>query len=170
MANMDYNRILAGRQQGVSELKDLYTSGMQNRNQGIGEQKDVYNAGMQSRNQGIGEAKDMFNYGMDTRNQGINESKDAFNFGNQTMDNRLRDALLSRQTPLNEYNSLMTGTQVSNPMFNDFAKQQQILGPDYSGAGNQQSQYDLAGWNADAAQNNAVLSGLFGLGAAKIKG
>ena len=85
-----------------------------------------------------------------TRNQGISE------------------ALLERQTPLNEYNALMSGTGVQNPAFNDFSQQQQILGPDYLGAETAKGAWDLAGWNAEIAGDNAITSGLFGLGGAAI--
>ena len=85
-----------------------------------------------------------------TRNQGISE------------------ALLERQTPLNEYNALMSGSQVSNPAFNDFAQQGQILGPDYMGATTAEGAWDLAGWNAQVAGSNQMMGGMFGLGAAGI--
>ena len=168
MANLDYDRTLAGRRQNVSELQDLYKTGMLNRNQGIGENKDAYQAGLTNRRQGISELQDTYQTGMNTRNQGIAENKDAYMFGNDTQDKKIQDALLERQTPLNEYNSLMTGTQVNNPAFQQFNPQQQILGPDYMGAATQQGNWDLAGWNAQVSGKNAMTSGLFDLGAAGI--
>ena len=81
---------------------------------------------------------------------------------NQTV----QEALLERQTPLNELNALTSGGQVTNPAFNNFAQQQTTAGPDYLGATTAQSNYDLAGDNAANAQSNAILSGMFGVGAA----
>lgn len=74
---------------------------------------------------------------------------------------RISEILQERQTPLNELNAFRTGTQVGMPQFPDTP-----AGPDYLTAAGLQSQYDLAGWNADIAQRNAILGGLFGMGAA----
>lgn len=78
----------------------------------------------------------------------------------------ITNALLERQTPLNELNALRTGTQVQPPQFSAFTPQQTVAGPDYMGATMAQGQWDLAGWNAEQAQQNAILSGIFGMGAA----
>jgi hypothetical protein len=82
----------------------------------------------------------------------------------------IQEALLERQTPLNELNALRSGGQVGMPQFSPFAQQQTTAGPDYLGAGMAQGQWDLAGWNADVARNNMILEGLFGLGAAGARG
>ena len=78
----------------------------------------------------------------------------------------MSEDLTERQTPLNEYAALTSGTPVQNPNMPSFSQQQQILGPDYLNAASQEGAWDLAGWNADVAGNNAILSGLFGVGAA----
>lgn len=83
-----------------------------------------------------------------------------------TRNQTVQEALLERQTPLNELNALRSGASVQNPSFDSFSQQQQILGPDYLSATTAQGNWDLAGWNADVAQNNMIVGGIFDVGAA----
>ncbi len=87
---------------------------------------------------------------------------------NKTRNQIMSEDLTERQTPLNEWAALTGGTSVQNPNMPGFSQQQQILGPDYMGATTAEGAWDLAGWNADVAGNNAIVSGLFDLGAAGI--
>ena len=81
---------------------------------------------------------------------------------------KIQEILTQRQNPLNELNALRSGTQVSSPHFSAVPQQQTTLGPDYMGATTAEGNWNLAGWNADQAQNNAIMSGLFSLGGAAI--
>lgn len=83
---------------------------------------------------------------------------------------KISEILTGRQTPLNEAIGWRSGTQVQMPQFSPFANQQATLGPNYSGAANATGQWNLAGWNANVAQKNAEMSGLFSLGAAAVGG
>lgn len=90
---------------------------------------------------------------------------------NQDIESRrqkIAEMLTRRQTPLNELNALRTGNQVSMPQFSPVPQQNQVLGPDYMGATTATGNWNLAGWNADVARNNAMIGGLFDLGAAAI--
>lgn len=78
----------------------------------------------------------------------------------------IQNALLERQTPLNELNAFRSGTQVQMPNMPQFSQQATTAGPDIFGATAATGQWDLANWNAQQAQQNAILSGLFGIGAA----
>jgi len=115
----------------------------------------------------------------DMMSRGMSESEAINLFQNQTqgemnkfatgLDARrqnISEALLNRQTPLNEVNAFRTGSQVSMPQFQAYGQQANVPGSNYNNAVNQQSQYDIAGYNADLAGRNALTSGLFGLGAA----
>jgi len=70
---------------------------------------------------------------------------------------QIAEMLTQRQTPLNEYSAFRTGTQVSMPNFPGVPQQQTTQGPDLLGATSAQGQWDLAGWNADVARQNAIL-------------
>lgn len=104
------------------------------------------------RERGEERAGNLANYrtGVDQRNRGV------------------RDALLERQTPLNELNAFRSGNQVSMPQFSPFAQQQAVPGADVMGATMAQGNWDMAGYNADVAHKNAIMGGLFSLGGAAI--
>lgn len=80
----------------------------------------------------------------------------------------IQEALLNRQTPLNEISAFRTGSQVNMPQFQAYGNQQFTGGPDYLGATTATGQYDIGSSNQDIAQKNALMGGLFGLGSAGI--
>jgi len=80
----------------------------------------------------------------------------------------IQEQLLQRQTPINEMSAFRTGSQVGMPQFQAYGQQQFTGGPNYAGAAQQQGAYDVANYNADVAQQNAMWGGLAGLGAAGI--
>lgn len=79
----------------------------------------------------------------------------------------IAEMLASRQTPLNEINALMSGSQVANPFAVPGAAQNAqvapapIFGATQAAYGAQTNAY-----NAQQAQNNSGMQGLFSLGAA----
>lgn len=80
----------------------------------------------------------------------------------------IQEQLLQRQTPINEMSAFRTGSQVGMPQFQAYGQQQFTGGPDYAGAAQRQGAYDMAGYNADLAQQNALYGGLASLGSAGI--
>lgn len=70
------------------------------------------------------------------------------------------EALQNRNQPINEITALMSGGQVSMPQFQN-TPQTGVAGVDYTGLVNQKYQADLA-------QSQASMGGLFGLGSALI--
>lgn len=77
-----------------------------------------------------------------------------FQTGLEGQRQRIQEALLARQTPLSEYNAFMTGSQPQMPQFGSAGSQAPTAGPDYMGALQGQSQYDIAGHNVDVANTN----------------
>lgn len=67
-----------------------------------------------------------------------------------------------RTQPLNEISALMSGSQVTNPQFSSYA-QVGLQPADYQGAANLKYQGQMAAYNAQQQQQNAMLGGLFGL-------
>ena len=109
-----------------------------------------------------------FTTGMDVRNQFNQEGMQDYTTGMDTRRQNIQEALLERQTPINEMSAFRTGSQVQQPQFQPYGQQTFTGGPDYSGAATQQGAYDMAGYNADMAKQNAMMGGLFSLGAAGI--
>lgn len=125
-----------------------------------------FTAEMQRRGMSSQEAQNLWNSQMATREQQTREGTTQYTMDADRAKQLIQNAMLERQTPLNELNALRTGTQVSMPQFSAVPQQQAVPGPDYMGAAGAQSQYDLAGYNADVARQNAMIGGLFGLGGA----
>lgn len=111
-----------------------------------------YGAAMLGRQQMGREGMADYTTGLDTRRQAIQE------------------ALMERTQPLQELSAFRTGSQVAMPQFQAYGQQPFTAGPDYLGAMGAQSQHALAGYNADVAQKNAMMQGLFGLGAGGLAG
>ena len=99
------------------------------------------------------------------QNQQYNQGLQSGQFANIAQAQNLGQQLYQRELPLNEISALMSGSQVQNPQF-----------PQYSGVGVQpapviqgaQNQYNagLQSYGMQNNANNAMFSGLMGLGGA----
>lgn len=110
----------------------------------------------------------------DARNQAImsagQEGQRDFTMDTQRRKDALAEMLAGRQTPLNEINALMSGSQVSNPFAMPGASQNSNIAPaPLFGAATAQYGADMAGYNAEQAGMGNMMNGLFGLGGAAIK-
>jgi hypothetical protein len=95
------------------------------------------------------------------------EGQRDFGMDTQARKDAIAEILASRQTPLNEINALMSGSQVSNPFAVPGAAQNANIAPaPIFGAAQAQGAADMNSYNAQAAGNNAMMSGLFSLGGA----
>jgi hypothetical protein len=121
-------------------------------NQGIPRDSEAWNNSMQSFNANKNQAYES------ARNDAISQST-----GQSAT--QLQEALAARNQPLNEYNSLMSGSQASLPQFSQ-PGQVSSAPADISGAINNAYQGQLAGYNANTAQSNTMLSSGAGLLAA----
>lgn len=82
----------------------------------------------------------------------------------------LSELLAGRQTPLNEINALMSGSQVSNPFaVPNAAQNTQVAPAPIFGAAQAQGEADLGAYNAQQAGMGNAMSGLFGLGSAAMR-
>lgn len=84
--------------------------------------------------------------------------------GNAARQQSLQEQLALRSQPLNEAAALLTGQQVQNPQFSNFA-QVQVQAPDYQGAVGQNYAGQVANWNSQnqrIGQQNAAVANLLG--------
>lgn len=79
------------------------------------------------------------------------------------------NALTERNQPINEITALMSGSQVSNPAFQN-TPSPGVAPTDVIGAQQQALNQGNVGYQGALSQNQALMSGLFGLGGAGIKG
>jgi len=102
---------------------------------------------------------------------GGNAASQAFNTDTQRRKDAIAEILAQRQTPLNEINALMSGSQVSNPFAMPGAAQNSNIQPaPIFGATQAQAGATQGAYNAGVGSNNALMSGLFSLGGAAIGG
>lgn len=93
------------------------------------------------------------------------EAQRDFGMDSQLRRDAIAELLAQRQTPLNEINALMSGSQVSNPFAVPGASQgTNIAPPPIFGAAQAQDQYNTGVYNAQQASSNSALGGLMGLG------
>ena len=97
------------------------------------------------------------------------EAQRQFGMGTDARKNAIAEILAQRQTPLNEITALMSGSQVSNPFsMPGYAQNTNVAAaPVFAGA-QAQGAADMNAYNQQVAGNNAMMSGLFGLGSAAI--
>lgn len=97
------------------------------------------------------------------------EGQRDFNMGTQARKDAIAEILAQRQTPLNEINALMSGSQVSNPFAVPGAAQNANIAPaPLYNAAMQAGQYGTDVYNQGIGQSNNMMSGLFRLGSAAV--
>lgn len=126
-------------------------------------------------NQGIGQGSQAYNTEFERFNQAKNDARtqailQGGNYGSQLQNDSLQrrnqgiqEYNAQRNAPLNEYTALTSGQQVQNPSFQS-GNYQGAQNTDYAGLVNQGYQNQLGQYNAQTAQGNGVMNGLFGLG------
>jgi hypothetical protein len=125
-------------------------------------------------------------------NQGIPLGSEAYQNAKRMFDERQNDKLVSsiiqgtqtglqargqgfseqayqRNEPINTLNAVRSGSQVTNPnsFFVNAPQQATTAGADYLGAAGMTGNANIAAANASNAQRNAMIQGLFSIGAAK---
>jgi hypothetical protein len=94
-------------------------------------------------------------------NQGLNNAQ----LSNNARGQQLQQLLTLHDQPLNEYNSMLTGTQIQAPQFQGTPAV--MANPaSYQNAVNSAYQGQLNAYNAQTGSQNSMMGGLFGLGAA----
>jgi len=94
------------------------------------------------------------------------EGMDTFSTGMESHRQGVTDALLERQTPLNEMNAFRTGSQVTPPNFGGYGQMGRTQAPDYTGVTQNEFGYDMGLYNTDVARQNETRQGLLSLGSA----
>jgi hypothetical protein len=116
-------------------------------------------------NQGIRPGSAAWSAAMTQFQQGKNDAYNQLYLnGNQQA---FQQAVTTRNQPINEITALMSGSQVSNPTFGP-TPQTTIPTTDTAGIINSNYQQQFQNYQAQQQQQNALLGGLFGLGAAGV--
>lgn len=103
--------------------------------------------------------------------QGGNAANQAFTMDSQRRQQGISEILAQRQTPLNEINALMSGSQVNNPFAMPGASQNSNMAPaPVFGATQAQGAWDQNAYQQKMGSYNNMMSGLFSLGGAAAGG
>lgn len=128
-------------------------------NQGLAPDSEAYKNAMMD----LGQQQNNFNLG--AQSQATAQEQAQFGMDTQARQNAISQEAYLRQLPLNEINALRSGSQINVPQFQAYQGQSMAPAPIMQGV---QNQYQ-AGLNSTNAQNanfNNTMSGLFGLGSA----
>lgn len=122
-------------------------------------------------NQGIALGSDAYKRAINLQGQRMNDlelqaARQGIELDMNARQQGLNEQFQRMQQPLNLINALKTGAQVQAPQFSSYAQQATTQGPDMMGAANAQYGANLDYANAQNAQTNAMIGGLFSLGGA----
>jgi hypothetical protein len=101
--------------------------------------------------------------------QGYNQALQGGQFENTAQQQALAEAIQLRNMPLNEITALMSGSQIQNPQFGAYSGSNVTAAPTFA-ATQAQGQAEQNNYNQQVATQNANTAGLYGLGAAGVKG
>lgn len=177
--NLDFSTAPAGGGSYDTTRKSVYDAMMSRANEDYGKQTDEVNssliaAGIRPGTKAYADRMQMIERSRnDAKSQaeiaGGNAASQAFTMDTQRRKDAIAELLAQRQTPLNEINALMSQSQVTNPFAMPGAAQNAnvapapVFGAAQAGYGAQSNAY-----NAQQAQNNSMMNGLFSLGSAFI--
>jgi Chaperone of endosialidase len=109
-----------------------------------------------------------FNQQNQLRNQGITEQGTQFGQQNALRNQGLQEQNYFANRDMNQLNALRTGSQVTNPTFQNYNQQATTSGADLLGASQAQYGAALGQTNANNAFGSNLMNGLFSIGATKI--
>jgi len=179
--NLDFSSLPAFPGDATSTREKAYNAMMARVNEDIDRKIDDRNsqliaAGIRPGTKAYDDAMALIERGRtDARNQAMiasgSEAQRDYQMGADRRRAALAEMLTGRQTPLNEINALMSGSQVSNPFaVPNAAQNTQIAPPPIFGAAQSLYNAELGGYNAQQAGMGNLMSGLFGLGSAALTG
>lgn len=116
-------------------------------------------------NSGIREGSDAWNNAMTGQGQKENDAYNQLLLSGRGQ--AVQEALTERNQPINEITALLSGSQVSQPQFGN-VNMPTIPTTDTAGIINSNYQQQLQNYQIQQSQQNALLGGLFGLGAAGV--
>jgi len=111
-------------------------------------------------NKGISMGSEAYDRAMGQFGQTQNDAYNQLALGGR--EQAYKEAVFERQNPFNEVNALMSGSQVANPWLGQ-NQQTNMANTDVAGITNQAFQNQMALYNAEMGQQNAMMGGIAGL-------
>lgn len=177
--NIDMSALPAAPGDAAATRDKVYNAMMTRVNEDYGRNVDDKNsqliaAGIRPGTKAYDDAMNLIERGRnDARNQALlassSEAQRDYQMDADRRRTALSEMLAGRQTPLNEINALLSGSQVSNPFaVPNAAQNTQVAPAPVFGAAQAQYGADLNNYNAQQAGMGNIMSGLFGLGSAAV--
>lgn len=157
MFNQDLNR----RQQEIGAQGQTYAQQTGNRTLSAAEQAQQYGQTLAGQAQQFGQEGAL-------RSQDLAEQQAAQQASTAERARVIQELMAQRTQPLNEINAFRSGSQVAPLQFQNYTGATVAPAPIF-GAAQAQGTADQNAYNAQVSQQNAMMGGLFGLGAAGVK-
>lgn len=138
-------------------------------------ERDQAALNQQLANQGIALGSEAYKTAQEQQSDAANRARlQAITGGMQTglaaNQQAYQQAAQNKQLPVNLINALRGGSQVQGPNYVQAPQQATTAGPDLLGAAGLQGQSAMNQYNAQMGQRNAMMGGLFSLGAGALSG
>ena len=140
-------------QTGGQEMERLFGMGMAGRQQGW--QEELGSGQFQNQAQ-----QQQFEQQAAANAQNFSQGMTAANYNNAVRQQQIAEQQMRRNMPLNEYNALMTGTQVGQLQTPDFNTSEKAGATNYYGAGKDQYGAAMDQFSAKQAGKQGMMSGL----------
>lgn len=137
------------------------------------QQRDSADLDAQLANQGIMPGSEAYGRAKDQLGRTQNDAKQqaqmqAITLGQSQQQQKYTQDVANRNMPMNELNAIRTGSQVTNPTFQQAPQQATTSGADMMGAATATNQYNMGMYNSGVGASNGVLGGLTSLGSAAL--
>lgn len=137
------------------------------------QQRDRADLDTQLANQGIMPGSEAYTRAHDQIGRTQNDAQQqaqlqGITLGQSQQGQQYSQQVANRNMPMNELNALRTGSQVTNPTFQQAPQQATTQGADMMGAMNGMNQYNMGLYNSQVGQQNALLGAGAQLGTAAL--
>jgi len=151
---------------GVTEGSEQYTKAFDRFNERKNDART--NAAYDSITAGRDAFNNLFATGMTARQQGLSERAGDVNLANQARAQQISDKQLLRSQPMNELAALLQGSPAVTTPQQQGAAGVNVAAPDVGGAYGLNASQQQNAYNQQIAQQNAAMSGAFGMASAGI--
>lgn len=153
---------------GDRQQQDLFSNAMAIRGQGVGEATAQGNFGNSAQGQEYGQHQQSLDNANQAAQANFGQGLASGQFVNQARSQAIQEADYFKNQPLNMLNALRSGNQTTLPQFGNVSAGGQIAAAPVYQAASDQYGAAMQQYQAKLAQQNALMSGISGIGGAAI--
>lgn len=166
-AENDFSLAATGQAAGIQN--SLFNMENQAKNTKLGAQGTFAGIEQSQKGQAADIGQGLFDMEGQRRQQDIAERTTAYDYGKDWRNTQIQEDAYFRNEPLNQYNSLTTGTQIGMPQFTGYTGFQ-TNAPDFAGAEQETYNRSLYDQQRKDSNRNALISGLGGIAGTALGG